>query len=328
MLPATETKPRTEGRLAGQVAMVTGAASGIGRALCAALAAQGASIAATDVNMAGVERTMDELGERRAQALGLELDVRRDDAVMRAVEAVTARFDRIDILAACAGILRPAGSAPKPLFQIDPREWDAVIDTNLRGVFLTNRAVLPGMIARRRGQIVNLSSTSGRVGRPLDSAYCASKFGVIGLSEALAEEARPYGVKVHVVLPDAVDTPMWRQNGPIAVPPDALTPERVADLIVYLLTLPDDTMLVNPVIAPFRTRRRTTQPRAASAGRTEQGSCALLLARSRHAPRSRQRWAPGASWISRPTGTGARWHMETGWTTRSRTSSRSGARHV
>ena len=204
--------------------------------------------------------------------MGLELDVRREDAVGRAVDAATARFGRIDILVTCAGILRAAGSAPKPLVQIDPAEWDAVIETNLRGVFLTNRAVLRGMIARRRGQIVNLSSTSGRVGRALDSAYCASKFGVIGLSEALAEEARPYGVRVHVVLPDAVDTPMWQQNGPIAAPPDALPPERVADLIVYLLTLPEDTVLVSPVIAPFRTRRRTTQARAASRGGTEQGA--------------------------------------------------------
>jgi NAD(P)-dependent dehydrogenase (short-subunit alcohol dehydrogenase family) len=271
VLPVVERNPRIDGRLSGQIAVVTGAASGIGRALCLALTRQGASVAATDVDGSGIEQTLDALGDARERTLTLEVDVRREDAVARMASAVTERFGRIDILVACAGILRPRGCAPKPLVDIDPEEWDAVIETNLRGVFLTNRAVLPGMIARRRGQIVNLSSTSGRVGRALDSAYCASKFGVIGLSEALAEEARPYGVKVHVVLPDAVDTPMWKQNGPIAAPPDALPPERVADLIVYLLTLPDDTMLVSPVIAPFRTRRRTTQARASAAPDTEQG---------------------------------------------------------
>jgi len=264
MLPVTEREPRTSGRLAGQVAIVTGAASGIGRALCIALAEQGAAIAAADLDAAGVERTLADLGDAREHASAIELDIRREDEVARMVDAVIGRFERIDILVACAGILRSRGSAPKPLVETDPHEWDAVIETNLRGVFLTNRAVLPGMIARRRGQIVNLSSTSGRVGRALDSAYCASKFGVIGLSEALAEEARPYGIKVHVVLPDAVDTPMWEQNRPIAAPPEALPPARVADLIVYLLTLPDDTVLVNPIIAPFRTRRRMGQTRAAS----------------------------------------------------------------
>jgi 3-oxoacyl-[acyl-carrier protein] reductase len=250
-------------RLVRQVALVTGAASGIGRAVCAALAGEGASIAAADVNADGVSRTLAELPEASAEASAFEVDVRREDDVARLVDEATTRFGRVDILVACAGILRPRGCAPKPLAETDPSEWDAVIETNLRGVFLTNRAVLPGMIARRRGQIVNLSSTSGRQGRALDSAYCASKFGVIGLSEALAEEVRPYGIKVHVVLPDAVATPMWKQNGPIAAPPDALPPARVAELIVYLLSMPEDTILVGPVIAPFRSRRRTSPGRRA-----------------------------------------------------------------
>jgi NAD(P)-dependent dehydrogenase (short-subunit alcohol dehydrogenase family) len=265
VLPVTEIERSTTPRLGGQVAVVTGAASGIGRALCVALAAQGAAVVAADVDAAGVERTLAQLEGRDVLTMGTPVDVRREDSVSRMIGAAIDRFGQIDILVACAGILRPRGAAPRPLAELDPAVWDAIVETNLRGVFLTNRAVLPGMIARRRGQIVNVSSTSGRVGRALDSAYCASKFGVIGLTESLTEEARPYGIKVHVVLPDAVDTPIWEQNGPIAAPPDALPPERVANVIVYLLTLPDDTMLVSPVIAPFRTRRRTAQGRPAAA---------------------------------------------------------------
>jgi NAD(P)-dependent dehydrogenase (short-subunit alcohol dehydrogenase family) len=140
--------------------------------------------------------------------------------------------------------------------ELSVAEWDEVLATNLKGTFLSNRAVLATMIENRSGQIVNLSSAAGRQGRPLDSAYCASKFGVIGLSESVAQEVSRYGIKVHVVLPSAVDTPLWRQNGPVPRPDEILPPDRVAELIVHLLTLPEDTILFEPVIAPFQSRRR------------------------------------------------------------------------
>jgi short-subunit dehydrogenase len=112
------------------------------------------------------------------------------------------------------------------------------------------------MIPRRRGTIVNLSSVSGREGHAYDSAYCASKFAVLGLTESLAEEVMQYNIRVCAVLPDAVKTPLWNQNGPVAPPASALCPERVAEFIVYLLGMPEDTILVHPVIAAFRPRRR------------------------------------------------------------------------
>jgi NAD(P)-dependent dehydrogenase (short-subunit alcohol dehydrogenase family) len=112
------------------------------------------------------------------------------------------------------------------------------------------------MIAQGSGQIVNVSSTSGRQGRALDGAYCASKAGVIGLTESLAEEVRQLGIRVQCVLPDAVETPLWRQNGAIPPPPDILPPSRVADVIVYLLALPADTVIVNATVAPLRRGRR------------------------------------------------------------------------
>lgn len=180
------------------------------------------------------------------------------------------RHGRIDALVHCAGILRAAGKPPQMLAQLSTGDFDAVVETNLRGTFLANRTIVPVMMQQRAGQIVNLSSTSGKIGRALDSAYCASKFGVIGLSEALAEEVRPYGIKVTTICPDAVDTPLWDQNGPIRAPEHALHPARVADLIAYILSLPRDTLLQNVVLMPFKTRRRK-KPATTPAGGGEKG---------------------------------------------------------
>jgi NAD(P)-dependent dehydrogenase (short-subunit alcohol dehydrogenase family) len=260
----TDSRPIPADPIPGMVAIVTGAASGIGRATCLALSARGADLIAVDLDRERVQATLTDLAGSGAGRvpLGLVLDVRRESDAHELARRTLEAFGRIDCLIACAGILRPKGSRPKPLVELATEEWDAVVDTNLKGTFLSNRAVLPSMIARRRGQIINVSSTSGRQGRAFDSAYCASKFGVVGLSEALAEEVRPYRIRVHVLLPDAVDTPLWEQNGPIPRPVDALPPSRVADLIVYLLALPEDTILSNLVIAPFRSRHRTAQPRS------------------------------------------------------------------
>jgi NAD(P)-dependent dehydrogenase (short-subunit alcohol dehydrogenase family) len=132
-----------------------------------------------------------------------------------------------------------------------------VLETNLTGTFLSNRAVLPAMISQREGDIVNVSSTSGKQGRPFDGPYSASKFGIVGLSESLAEEVAAHGVRVQTILPDAVETPLWDQNGPAALKPvNVLPAERVAEFILYLIQLPRDTYLPNPVIAPMKTRRK------------------------------------------------------------------------
>jgi len=244
--------------LTGQAAIVTGGGSGIGRATCLSLARLGAALTIVDLNEGLLAETAQEIKRLAASPEPLTLcnDIRRE-AEMQAMAQITLEtFGSIDILVHSAAILRGKGSSPKMMADIEVQEWDEVIDTNLKGTFLCNRAVLTAMVKQRRGQIINISSTSGLKGRPLDSVYCASKFGIIGLSQALAEEVRPYGIRVQVVVPDAVDTPMWDQNGPLPRPVEALPPARVADLIAYLVTLPWDTMLGEVVIAPFRTRKR------------------------------------------------------------------------
>jgi NAD(P)-dependent dehydrogenase (short-subunit alcohol dehydrogenase family) len=241
-------------RLVDQVAIVTGGTVGIGRATCIALAKEGANIVVVGRNQHRLEKTVREL-----EALGtgsehmyLALDVRNETDMNEMARHTFNRFKRIDFLITAAGILRAKGGFLRTLQQMSANEWDEVVDTNLRGVFLSNKAVIPVMIGQRHGDIVNISSTSGKKGLAYDTAYCASKFGVIGLSEALAEEVRQYGIRVQVLLPGAINTGMWNQNGPLPQPDNTLPPERVADLVRFMISLPKDTVLSTPFIEPFK----------------------------------------------------------------------------
>jgi NAD(P)-dependent dehydrogenase (short-subunit alcohol dehydrogenase family) len=243
------------GLLNGQVAIVTGGTVGIGRATCVALAKEGAQVVIVGRSRERLEQTLAEMARQQIgpEPLGLALDVRQEAEMVEMASRTLERFARIDILVTAAGILRGGAGHLRTLQHMSIPEWDEVLDTNLKGVFLANRAVLPAMISRRRGNIVNVSSTSGRQGLAYDSAYCASKFGVIGLSEALAEEMRHYGIRIQVLLPGAIETGMWNQN-PLPRPKDILPVDRVADFIRYLVTLPADVILPGPAIEPLKTR--------------------------------------------------------------------------
>jgi NAD(P)-dependent dehydrogenase (short-subunit alcohol dehydrogenase family) len=238
-----------------KVMIVTGGGSGIGKAVCLAMASLGAQIIIVDIDSAMAEDTAAAITGNKPP-LVLTGDIQSETQMTTIAATVVDTFNRIDALIHCAGILRYGGRGPRPMVDISLEEWDAVININLKGTFLCNRAVLPAMIRQRSGHIINLSSTSGIQGRAFDTAYCASKFGVIGLSHSLAEEMRHYGVRVNVILPDAVDTPIWEQNGPLRQPEESLPPDRVAELIAFIIGLPDDTMLGDVVIKAFKTRRR------------------------------------------------------------------------
>ena len=247
-------------RLDGQSAIVTGGAGGIGLATAKALARLGAGVTVVDVDPERARAAAAAVAAEAAADAGapaaLALDVTRaGDMETMAAEVLAAR-GRIDILVAAAGILRGEAGRPQMLHETTVAAWDRVIDVNLTGTYFANRAVLPAMLKARSGNIVNVSSTSGKKGLAYDAAYCASKFGVIGLSESLAEEARPQGVRVQVVLPEVVDTPMLAQNGPLFRPKEMLPAERVAQFIVHLVTLPQGMVLVNPVLGVFRAGRR------------------------------------------------------------------------
>lgn len=239
--------------LAGKSAIVTGAAGGIGAACARMLAAEGAHVLLVDRNAEGIEALACELG---TGARAFPADITSEEEMAAMAKAAMEATGRIDILIAAAGILR-VGGALKTVADTTYEEWRTVIDVNLTGTFLSNRAVLGAMMAQKEGDIVNVSSVSGRQGRAFDGAYSSSKFGMLGLSESLAEEVQREGVRVQSVLPDAVDTGLWDQSGTAALKPRAmLSPEQVARFIHYLVTLPRDAFLLNSTIAPMPARRK------------------------------------------------------------------------
>jgi NAD(P)-dependent dehydrogenase (short-subunit alcohol dehydrogenase family) len=247
--------------LGGQTIIVTGATGGIGGACVRALFAKGANVVLVDRSE---ERMAPFVEEGRERALPLVLDVGVEDDMARMAEATVERFGAIDGLIAAAGILRTSGQ-PRVVADTSFDEWRTILQVNLTGTFLSNRAVLAQMTKQGRGDIINVSSTSGRQGRPFDAAYCASKFGVVGFSESLAEEVGRVGIRVQTLLPDAVDTPLWDQSGTAAIRPrELLTTERVAEVILYLMTLPRDTYILNPTLYP--TRQRTRRKAAGAEG--------------------------------------------------------------
>lgn len=243
--------------LQGMRVVITGAGSGIGRATAELLAARGACLVLSDVKEQAVSELAAELARGQSKAVIPQgCNVRDAADCQHLIDAAVRQLGGLDALVHCAGILRPAGSRPRPLWELDDAEYNAVVGTNLQGTFFMNRAALRILTAQRTGQIINISSTSGQKGRPLDSLYSASKAGVIGLSESIAEEARPFGVRVQVLLPDAVATPLWEQNGPLVPPPPGSLPAgRIAEIIAMCLSLPYDTFLDKLVIAPFRLRK-------------------------------------------------------------------------
>lgn len=243
-------------QFAGKTIVVTGGSSGIGSAVTCSLVELGAKVVIIDIDEDGARKTTDRVGTQGEEPVIIVADISKEADMERVGKQLQERFPSIDALVHCAGILRFEASGPQPMVDMTVTEWDAVINVNLKGTFLCNRAVLPSMIKKRSGHIINLSSTSGIQGRAFDTAYCASKFGVVGLSHSLAEEVRNYGIRVNVLLPDAVDTPMWEQNGPLRQTETALPPERVSELVCFLLGMPNDTMLGDIVIKAFKTRQR------------------------------------------------------------------------
>ncbi len=193
--------------LEGKVALVTGGGSGIGRALAHRLASEGARLVIGDRNMAGAEQTAVDIGQG---AIAVQLDVAEEASSRAIVERVVSLHGRLDVLCNIAGVLDFGRFG-----DVDRDRWDRVISVNLTGVYHMCRAAMPHLV-ESRGNIVNMASAAGLVGVPYNSAYTASKHGVIGLTKALALEFSKEGVRVNAVCPGGVKTPMLEQ----AVPED------------------------------------------------------------------------------------------------------------
>ncbi|UOQ65117.1 3-ketoacyl-ACP reductase [Hymenobacter volaticus] len=219
--------------ITGKNALITGAGKGIGRAIAIALAQEG-------VNVALLARTEAQLQEvaQEAEALGVKAvivtaDIADRTAVESAVTQAEAAFGTIDILINNAGI----GTFAK-VVDMDPEEWEHIVRVNLFGTYYATRAVLPGMIACETGDIINISSTAGLRGAATTSAYSASKFAVMGLTESLMQEVRKHNIRVSALTPSTVATELAISNKLTDGNPDkVMQPEDLAEFVVSQLKL-------------------------------------------------------------------------------------------
>lgn len=216
-----------------KVALITGGGRGIGRATAIELAKEGVNIGLVGRTLENLEKVKAELEAYDVNVAVATADVTNLDEITKAVESIKSELGPIDILLNNAGISKFGG-----FMELTPEEWTNIIDVNLKGVYYTTHAVLPEMIERQTGDIINISSTAGEKGGPVTSAYSASKFGVIGLSESLMQEVRKHNIRVSTMTPSTVATEMAAElNLTDGNPEKVMQPEDLAELIVIQLKL-------------------------------------------------------------------------------------------
>ncbi|QFU77431.1 SDR family oxidoreductase [Halioglobus maricola] len=240
-------------RFTGKVALITGAASGIGRATAIRLANEGASVFLTDINNDGLADTITELPDGSASATA-ELDVTDSSACDTAVAQCVEHFGKLDILCNIAGI-----AFSENLTEVTDEQWSLMVGINLNGVFFMSRAAIPHLL-ESKGNIVNMSSSAGRGGQAYNSAYCATKAGVLMFSKALAMEYGKREVRVNAVCPGFVQTPLsanfkmpegadmdlFSRLLPLV---EASTPDEIAGAVAYLAS--DEARFINGIELPI-----------------------------------------------------------------------------
>jgi 3-oxoacyl-[acyl-carrier protein] reductase len=230
-----------EGRLklAGKVALVTGAAQGIGKAVALLLARNGADIVISDINLEKAEEAANEIKSIGRKALAVKGDVANWNDVERMVEVILEKFAKIDILVNNAGITRD-----KLILRMTEEDWDAVLDVNLKGTFHCTKAVVRHMAKQRSGKIVNIASVVGEMGNAGQANYSASKAGVIGLTKTIAREFAQRGININAIAPGYIETPMTevlpekaKEELKKLIPMERLgKPEDVAEAVLFLVS--------------------------------------------------------------------------------------------
>jgi len=225
-------------KLAGKVALVTGAAQGIGRAIALLLARNGADIVVSDINLEKAEETVKEIRAIGPKAMAVKVDVSNLSDVERMVEDIIEKLAKIDILVNNAGITRD-----KLILRMTEEDWDAVLGVNLKGTFNCTKTVIRHMAKQRSGKIVNIASVVGEMGNAGQANYSASKAGVIGLTKTIAREYAQRGINVNAIAPGYIETPMTdalpekaKDELKKLIPMERLgKPEDVAEAVLFLV---------------------------------------------------------------------------------------------
>jgi len=221
------------------VALVTGAAQGIGKAVALLLARNGADIVVSDINLEKAEETAKEVQVLGRKALAIKVDVAKSNDVDKMVQAILAQFGHIDILINNAGIARD-----KLILRMTEEDWDVVLNINLKGTFNCTKAVVRHMSKQKSGKIVNIASVVGEMGNAGQGNYAASKAGVIGFTKTIAREFAQRGINVNVIAPGYIETPMTealpdkvKEDLKRLIPMDRLgKPEDVAEAVLFLVS--------------------------------------------------------------------------------------------
>jgi NADP-dependent 3-hydroxy acid dehydrogenase YdfG len=239
--------------LEGQVALVTGASSGLGRATAAALARVGAGVALLARSSGELAAVAEELRREGRRALPVACDLADADGLAEAMRRARDELGPVRVLVNAAGT-----DAPGPVAKLSLEAWDRVLAVNLRAVFVLCRLAVPDMVEAGQGTIVNVSSVAGKRGWANASAYCASKFALTGFTQALGAEVRPHGVRACVIYPGAMATHWgaWSADERAAQrrvsdPREALPPENIAALIAWIATAPRELVLDDVLVTPL-----------------------------------------------------------------------------
>ncbi len=233
--------------LEGKCVVVTGGGSGLGAALCHALAGAGAAVVAADVREDAADRIAASVRDAGGRCVAMRLDVGDAAAGAAALEQVVAQFGRLDVLINNAGT-----DVTLPVDELQVSEWQRVLATNLTGPFLLSRQALRYMKPGRAGHIVNVASTAAKRAWPNASAYHASKWGLLGLSQALHAELRPHGIKVTSVIAGGMRTPFLLERFPDIDLGTLQDPADVAAAIKAVLLLPAGTVIPEIMVLPMR----------------------------------------------------------------------------
>jgi 3-oxoacyl-[acyl-carrier protein] reductase len=225
--------------LAGKVAFVTGGSSGIGAATCRLLAANGVRVAVSGRNQAKIDEVVRTIRDAQGEAISSPADCTKADALELARERVTRELGAVDILVAFAG----AGGEPKPFLELTEENWRAVVDDNLTATFLTLKTFAPSMVERRRGAIVTMASSAGRLPGLASPPYAAAKAAIVMLTGHLAKELGPHGVRVNCVAPSAI------MNDRLANVPEAKLREIALGFPLGRIGTPDDVALTTLYLA-------------------------------------------------------------------------------